>query len=742
MNGINCSRTLKADGSQSLSFQSLGAGLTDWWGTSGPLWIYVCKTVLAVILALLIAMRLNLPQPRTAMITVFILMQPQSGLVLAKSVFRFFGTAVGLAVMLFFVSLFAQQPVLYLTAVALWVCVCTTGAARNRNFRSYGFVLAGYTAALIGIPVGQQPDGAFISAMTRVAETSVGIVCAGAVSALVLPSYIGAQIKAVMRKRFGMLSEHLANALTGTVERSETELTHTYFLEQVIGLEAARSVGVFELPDMRVRGRRLARANMEFMNVATRLRTLHEQWEFIRIQGGPEVAILDVILSEISPLLRHEGNPIKTAADAAQATGPLSAFRLGLAERVSRRRRELAGEDETALRRFDTCAELFQTFVDDLVEYVETYASLATHSHMRETWTGSFIPKTNMVAALIAGSRAALLTGVLSAFWIETGWPSGGTMVLAATAVCALAATSPQPARFSMQMSIGTTLAVFLGGFLQFEIYPRIDGFPLLAFCLTPFMLFGAVMMARPKTLGIGIGFCIFFSFMAGPDLIMQYEPYSFINDSVALMIAMLVVWLSFAVVFPTDGKWLRWILMRDLRRQVVLACGGRGKDLATRFESGSRDVVSQMNAVAPGGTGRTESARWLLLVLSVGRTVIDLRGELAELHVSRTSPGELKEWRSDLGALLRRIAALFKRIEAKRLAEVLRRLDKLTEATLPLTTCPTLSDKERLSLRRSLSLLEYLKVTLQNEKSPLSDCADPQIRRSHSKLEKPDHVS
>jgi uncharacterized membrane protein YccC len=687
-------------------------------------------------------MRLNLPQPRTAMITVFILMQPQSGLVLAKSVFRFFGTAVGLVVMLFFVSLFAQQPVLYLSAVAMWVCVCTTGAARNRNFRSYGFVLAGYTAALIGVPVGQQPDGAFIAAMTRVAETSVGIVCAGAVSALIFPSYIGEQIKVVMRKRFRALSEHLSTALADTVEQSELELTHTYFLEQVIGLEAARSVGVFELPDMRMRGRRLARANIEFMNVATRLRTLHEQWELMRVQAGPEVAIMDSIFGEISPLLRQRGNPIMTAADAAQAIGPISAFRDGLAGRLSRGRSELTTRDDTVLRRFDTCADLLRRFVEDLVAYVETYASLATHSHRRETWSGSFIPKTNMIAAVIAGSRAALLTGVLSAFWIETGWPSGGTMVLSATAVCALAATSPQPARFSRQMCIGTTLAVFLGGFLQFGIYPRIDGFPLLAFCLAPFLLLGAVMMGRPKTLGIGIGFCIFLSFMAGPDLVMQYEPYSFINDSVALVIAMLVVWLSFAVVFPTDGKWLRWILLRDLRRQVVLACGGRGDDLAARFESGSRDIVSQMNAVAPGGIGRNESARWLLLVLSVGRTVIDLRDELAVLHVGRTSPKEIKEWRSNLDVALRAIAALFKRVDEKRLSDVRRLLDTLTETTLPLTTRSTLNHQERESLGRSLSLLEYLKVTLRNEKSPIADCVDPQIFRFNSKQEKSDHAS
>jgi uncharacterized membrane protein YccC len=165
------------------------AALRDWVHTDGIAGVHIFKTVLAAILALLVATRLDLPAPRTAMTTVFVLMQPQSGIVLAKSFYRFIATIVGLSVMLAITALVSQQPVLFLTATSLWVGICTTGAACNRNFRSYGFVLAGYTAALIGIPAGQHPDGAFLSALTRAAEVTIGIICSGTVSALILPAY-------------------------------------------------------------------------------------------------------------------------------------------------------------------------------------------------------------------------------------------------------------------------------------------------------------------------------------------------------------------------------------------------------------------------------------------------------------------------------------------------------------------------------------------------------------------------
>ncbi|RDJ97965.1 hypothetical protein DLM46_35535 [Paraburkholderia lacunae] len=144
----------------------------NWASTSGVTGLYVFKTILAALLALGVAMKLELPMPRTAMTTVFVLMQPQSGMVLAKSLYRICGTIVGLLATLGLISLFGQAPELFLGATALCIGICTAGAARNRNFRTYGFVLAGYTAALIGIP------------STRVTEVTIGILSSGAVSAL------------------------------------------------------------------------------------------------------------------------------------------------------------------------------------------------------------------------------------------------------------------------------------------------------------------------------------------------------------------------------------------------------------------------------------------------------------------------------------------------------------------------------------------------------------------------------
>ena len=124
----------------------------DWWRSDAPTWVYVFKMVLAGLLALGIGYGLDLESPRSALITVFIVMQPQSGMILAKSFYRVIGTLVGSGAVVVLVGLFAQTPELFLIASALWIGLCTMGSAYNRNFRSYGFVLSGYAPCIATVP--------------------------------------------------------------------------------------------------------------------------------------------------------------------------------------------------------------------------------------------------------------------------------------------------------------------------------------------------------------------------------------------------------------------------------------------------------------------------------------------------------------------------------------------------------------------------------------------------------------
>jgi len=171
-------------------------------GTNSIPWIFAAKTTASGLIALLVAFTFNLDQPYWALLTVFIVSQPlQSRQVLAKSLYRIIGTVIGAAVALLFVALFAQERVLFLGALALWIGVCAFGSQYARNFAAYSFVLSGYTVAIVGIPGALDAGNAFYIATGRVTEVCLGIILAATVNHIILPSSLGPQLwQAVIRQ--------------------------------------------------------------------------------------------------------------------------------------------------------------------------------------------------------------------------------------------------------------------------------------------------------------------------------------------------------------------------------------------------------------------------------------------------------------------------------------------------------------------------------------------------------------
>ncbi|WP_250865615.1 FUSC family protein [Caballeronia sp. INSB1] len=702
---------------------SLKLAVLDWARTDGLAWVYIFKAVLAALLALWIAMRLDMQQPRTAMTTVFVVMQPQSGMVLAKSFYRFCGTMVGLVVMMILISLFSQQPVLFLSATALWVGICTAGAARNRNFRSYGFVLAGYTAALIGIPAAQHPEAAYLSALTRVGEVTLGIVCSGAVSALIFPQHAGEQVRTTVRRRFTQFVDYVCRALAGKMERAQIEQTNLAFVSDIVGFEAARSVAVFETPESRMRGGRLARLNSEFMSASTRFHALHQLMNRLRENASATtIAALEPFFREVPPLFSLSGEPVRNAADAAHAAAQLREYKAALPKRVRAARAALETNPEFAQLEFDTAAELLYRFVDDMLAYADTYASLTSPSHERERWIARYVPKTNLLAAAISGLRGAVVMFVLSAFWIETAWPSGGTMVLNAAAVCALASSSPRPTLMSAQMAIGTMLAAVAGMIVVFGVFPHIDGFAMMCAALAPALLLGAYLSTRRTLAGVGIGYCIFFCFLAGPDNLVHYDPTGFMNDAIALVLSMIVAAIAFAVLLPTDAPWLRHLLLGDLRREVVNARRGRLATLTTHFESRTRDLLSQINALANGRPElQRDALQWLFAVLEFGNAVIDLRRGTGDLPIGRGS----------VDATLDAVARLFDRPQAKRFDAALAATERAISDIQALLVLAERPREERHRLERIASHLHFIRTALLDHESPFARFA-PAGKHTH----------
>ncbi|MFP0197274.1 FUSC family protein [Pseudomonas sp. PHC1] len=698
-------------------------GFFDWARSDGVTWVYIFKVLIAAFLTLWLAMRLELPQPRTAMITVFIVMQPQSGQVFAKSFYRFLGTLAGSAMMVTLISLFAQNTELFLGSLAIWVGLCSAGAARCRNFRAYGFVLAGYTAAMVGLPALAHPDGAFMAAVWRVLEISLGILCSTLVSAAILPQTASAAMRNALYQRFGVFALFVTDGLRGRSKPESFEASNVRFIAEAVGLEGLRSVTVFEDPHMRRRNGRLSRLNSEFMGITTRFNALHQLLERLRRNGADHVeAAIKPGLQDLAEVLDGFSGRALTSPDAARLVLALAAYKEGLPARVRSLRAIFQKSEPSDAEQLDfhTAYELLYRFVDDLHSYAQTHASLADHRHERERWDEPFTPQTSWWAAAASGIRAAFILVVLGSYWVATAWPSGATMTLIAAATVGLSAATPNPKRMAFQMACGTFLGALIGFVEMFFIFPWIDGFPLLCVMLAPVIVLGSFLTSRPQYAGVGLGLLIFFSTGSVPDNLTIYNPYTFINDYIAMVMGMLVCAAAGAIILPPNSRWLWRRLEQDLRGQVVYAISGKLKGLASSFESRTRDLLHQAYGLAAGQPQVQKNLlRWMFVVLEVGHAIIELRKEQAILPV-HPAYAESQPWRQAIRVMGRSLVRLFLQPNSSNLERALVAVDHAI-SRVAATDEPFAPHFDTSALRRVKSYLHFIRTSLLDPQSPLA---------------------
>ncbi len=249
---------------------------------------------------------------------------------------------------------------------------------------------------------------------------------------------------------------------------------------------------------------------------------------------------------------------------------------------------------------------------------------------------------------------------MLGSYWVATAWPSGATMTLIAAATVGLSAATPNPKRMAFQMACGTFLGALIGFVEMFFIFPWIDGFPLLCVMLAPVIVLGSFLTSRPQYAGVGLGLLIFFSTGSVPDNLTVYNPYTFINDYIAMVMGMLVCAAAGAIILPPNSRWLWQRLEQDLRGQVVYAISGKLKGLASSFESRTRDLLHQAYGLAAGQPKVQKNLlRWMFVVLEVGHAIIELRKEQAILPV-HPAYAESQPWRQAIRVMGRALVRLF----------------------------------------------------------------------------------
>ncbi|MCD4864748.1 FUSC family protein [Pseudomonas sp. PLB05] len=702
----------------------------EWARTDGQTWAFIAKALLAATLALWLAYRLELPQPSTVLVTVFIVLQPQSGQVLAKSFYRILGSLAGLTFTVAAIALFAQERVLLLGALVLWIGYCTRGAARYRDFRSYGFLLAGYTACLVGLPAVAQPQGAFLQAVWRLLEIALGICCAGVVSVAILPQTTRGVLRRTLAQRLRDFLAMAHDGLLGSLDAERFAGLSARFAADSVGFESLRSASVFEEPYLRRRSGRLAALGNRLMLLNTRFHALYQLLD--RLSDRPRAVrqALAPALGLIAAVLAPALGRLPEERDLRRLSERLAAERETLMAAIRNGRQQLVQATPAEADRldYDTAAELLYRFAEDLHLLLGAQLALEAPASTTPAPRETFTPLASRAVAWMAGLRSALVVLGVGLFWIETAWPSGAACTLAAALISALASTSADPRRYCLQLAGGTLVGALAGGLLQFQVLPWIDGFALLLLTLTPVFAAGAWLITRPRLAGYGTGLMVWFCSAALPGNLPRYDADVFCNTYLAYGVACAVAVVAVSMLLPPSQPWV-WRRLEDaLRERLVHAIGAPLAGLSGRFDSGLRDLLNQVQVLTVGQPEvQRRLLRWTFLSLELGHAIIELRLEQAALPPLPWYREE-RAWRLAIRALGRALVRLFRQPNAANLARALGAVDQaiLLAHQAQRHLEPNPGDFDRSPLRRIASYLHFIRTSLLAPDSPLAGYLPP----------------
>ncbi|HET6552798.1 MAG TPA: FUSC family protein [Dyella sp.] len=673
-------------------------------------WIFVFKCLLAFYVTAWLAMLFQLSQPSTAMVTVGIVMHPHSGMVLAKSFYRTMGTLAGSLCALLLLTAFPQQRELFLFALALWVAGCAGGAMTYRNFKSYGFVLSGYTAAIVALPAINNPYNVFNLATMRVSEVMLGIVVAGVISDVVLPERLRDVLRRSAREHYEHFIAFASGSLGGTIPRSQMAQAHLRFVRAAVQIEDLRSSVIFENPEARARSSRMQLLNLRYMAAATTFQSLHHLINRLQRNSHPRTASALIKLygpvgDALSPL------PSELAAPRVLAIN-LEVCGANLPIRAAELREELR-QDPDLLLEFDSGVTLVYRFVSELRDLAALEATLReTQGRLHGSVERVHFKRANdYVAPLITVLRGFLAMATLSVFWIETSWPVGPGALLTASFFCGLLASLPSPVLAAINTGIGYALGMTAAFVAEFCLMPGSDGFVMLILATAPLLAIGPYLLTRSATLpGIGTGYLMGFAGILALKNPMMYSPERFLNDAIASLYGVMSCGVAFMVIPTVIGTpWLHRRQLQKLRRQVTFVATAPLAGLVYQFESANRDLFHQVvQFTKPGSEESRSLLAWGLAVHDCGRAVIELRQDMQHTDLP---PPVLEAMQQ----AVRTLALLYDEPSTSRWQQADQAVDHaitLTTQTLP---------QVRASCEPALAHLLQLRAALRDDESALA---------------------
>jgi uncharacterized membrane protein YccC len=503
-------------------------------------WVFSGKAFLAGMIALYVAMALDLSRPYWALSAVYIVSSPFSGATKSKALYRVLGTVLGASAAVFFVPVFVNAPELLSLVVALWTGTLLFISMLDRTARSYVFMLAGYTLPLIALPSVGSPETVFATALARSEEIALGIICASLVNSIILPSSLGAQFGDRINVWLNDAGAWADEILRGEGASPLTPMKRQQLAADVAGLDLIISQLGYDLETRDVvrhakelRGR-LLMLLPAFSSMADRLHAVRMGCEQLPSE-------LTTLLNDVAAWFKAGG----------QSGAEQKAQDLLTAIAQQQASHQLHHWDDLVLSgllmRLKTVVELWrdcQILRDRIAKGKHTTLSDLSDQHFA-------VASRHFDHAFLALKAGIVVLGILvaCAIWIVLGWDQGSSFVAMAAVACSFFAAQDRPAPMIRFMLFWTSLSVVAAFVYLFGILPAATNFEMMVLALAPFLLLLGLKMTNPQTAVIGMLVAVNVATLIGIQDRYTADLTSFANGGVAtvLGIAFAYVWINIA---------------------------------------------------------------------------------------------------------------------------------------------------------------------------------------------------
>ncbi|WP_128925056.1 FUSC family protein [Bradyrhizobium guangxiense] len=581
--------------------------------------IFALKTFVASMLALVIALAMDLPRPYWAMATVYITSQPLAGATSSKAFFRVMGTLVGAIMTVALVPNLSDAPELLCLAIALWVGLCLYLSLLDGTPRSYVFMLAGYTVALIGFPSVSEPGAIFDTAVSRLEEIALGIICAGLVSTIVFPRSVAPavahRVDSWLVDARGLGSSVLLREGTSEPRRGKRLKLAT----DIVEIDTLSTHLAYDRLTDRNAVTGLGEIRLRMLTLLPVIASIEDRLAALGAEALQRQPALEQLLGDLAQWVmsgdsaRRSADRIRNAITEQQAVLDDSAsWERIITTSLLLRLRELVDLSRDCRELTEAIAENRNVSTLDLAFHSEAGAAPVRHR--------------DRGLALWSAAGAAIAILICCAFWIGAGWPDGASAPMMAAVACSFFAAQDEPARFIRTFGLWSLVAIVVVAVYLFALVPAISHLEVLIVALAPTFLLYGFLISRPATAGTGMALAANTATLLALQSTYSADFASYANSAVAFFVGVVIAELVTRIARGVGAEWIANRLVLSGWKTIAVAAERRGKRDRAEFAG---LMLHRLGLLVQRIAFLSESDRRdadSLVQLRIGINIIDLR--------------------------------------------------------------------------------------------------------------------